>query len=103
MSDMLHIVNKSPSERPALASCLRLAMAGSSVLLIEDGVYAALLSSSYNEQLKARGAELKLYVLGPDLQARGLLQDELIHGFKIIDYAGFVDLVTEHPTNQSWL
>ena len=100
---MLHIVNKSPSERPALASCLRLAMAGSSVLLIEDGVYAALLGSSYNEQLKVRRTELKLYVLGPDLQARGLLQDELMQGFEIIAYAGFVELVIEHPVNQSWL
>ena len=39
---MLHTVNKSPFERNALESCLRLAASGSSVLLIEDGVIAAL-------------------------------------------------------------
>jgi len=103
MSNMLHIVNKSPSERPALASCLRLAVAGNSVLLIEDGVYAALASSSSSEQLQARGGELKLYVLEADLQARGLQDDELIPGIELIDYAGFVDLVAGHTVNQSWL
>ena len=41
MSKMLHLVNKSPFDRNALDSCLRLANPGSSVLLIEDGVYAA--------------------------------------------------------------
>lgn len=103
MSDLLHIVNKSSAERSALASCLRLAIAGSSVLLIEDGVYAALLNSTYSQQLRARSGELNLYVLRPDLEARGLLRDDLIQGFTIIDYAGFVDLVTDHPANQSWL
>jgi len=42
MSAMLHLINKSPFERTALDSCLRLAKPGSSILLIEDGVYAAL-------------------------------------------------------------
>ena len=37
---MLHIVNKSPYEKSALASCLAHATKGSAVLLIEDGVYA---------------------------------------------------------------
>lgn len=99
---MLHIVNKSPSERSSLASCLRVAVAGSSVLLIEDGVYAALQSSAWSEQLRARSGELKLCVLEPDLNARGLLQADLIPGFERIDYAGFVDLVTDHASNQSW-
>ena len=37
----LHIVNKSPFERNALDSCLRLAAKGSAVLLFEDGVIGA--------------------------------------------------------------
>ena len=103
MTNILHIVNKSPSERSTLASCLRVANAGSSILLIEDGVYAALLNSTYSEPLRARSGKLNLYVLEPDLKARGLLENKLIPEFKIIDYAGFVDLVADHPTNQSWL
>ena len=38
---MLHIVNKSPHQARSLESCLRLALPGHAVLLIEDGVYAA--------------------------------------------------------------
>ena len=38
---MLHIVNKSPTERTTLDSCLATVGGGSAVLLIEDGVYAA--------------------------------------------------------------
>ena len=38
---MLHIVNKSHTERNALSSCLRLAQDGHALLLIEDGVIAA--------------------------------------------------------------
>jgi tRNA 2-thiouridine synthesizing protein B len=38
---MLHIVNKSATERSSLESCLRMATKGSAVLLIEDAVYAA--------------------------------------------------------------
>jgi tRNA 2-thiouridine synthesizing protein B len=38
---MLHIVNKSATERNSLESCLRMATKGSAVLLIEDAVYAA--------------------------------------------------------------
>ncbi|MBF0334232.1 MAG: sulfurtransferase complex subunit TusB, partial [Alphaproteobacteria bacterium] len=39
---MLHTVNKSPFEKNALESCLSHAVEGASILLIEDGVYAAL-------------------------------------------------------------
>jgi tRNA 2-thiouridine synthesizing protein B len=39
---MLHTVNKSPTDRNSLESCIRLAKKGGSVLLIEDGVYGAM-------------------------------------------------------------
>ena len=38
---MLHIVNHSPLSSRNLASCLRFALPGDALLLIEDGVYAA--------------------------------------------------------------
>jgi len=103
MSTMLHLVNKSPFDRNALESCLRLAEDGSSVLLLEDGVYAAMSKAKYAEALSARMGELKFYVLGPDVSARGLDDIALIDGISVIDYEGFVDLVVEHETSQSWL
>jgi tRNA 2-thiouridine synthesizing protein B len=48
-------------------------------------------------------AEVKLYVLGPDLKARGLAAERIIDGIQVVDYGGFVDLTTEHDTVQSWL
>lgn len=94
---MLHIVNKSPNERNALASCLRVAQAGQALLLIEDGVIAAT-----GQGLGDAASRLKVYALAPDLAARGLAA-KLAPGITAIDYAGFVDLVAEHSTSQSWL
>ncbi|MCE5181311.1 MAG: sulfurtransferase complex subunit TusB [Betaproteobacteria bacterium] len=99
---MLHIVNKSPSERNAMSSCLRMAKKGSTILLIEDGVYAATKGSVVEKDLKAAMADMQVYALWPDLEARGM-QDTVIDGIKQVDYAGFVDLVAENKNVQSWL
>jgi tRNA 2-thiouridine synthesizing protein B len=103
MSTMLHLINKSPFDRPALDSCLRLAKSGSSVLLIEDGVYAAMSQAENAAAIGKRMGDLKFYVLGPDVAARGLSDTPLIEGIDIVDYEGFVDLVVEHQVSQSWL
>ena len=103
MSGMLHLINKSPFERTALDSCLRLAQAGSSILLIEDGVYAALENAAHAEKIAGRMEDFSFYVLGPDVAARGLTDTPLIEGLTVVDYEGFVDLVAEHDVTQSWL
>lgn len=100
---MLHTVNKSPFERNALDSCLRLASAGSAVLLIEDGVYAAVKGAAFANRISQRMAEITFYALGPDIAARGLGGTPLIDGVKIVDYDGFVDLVAEYDASQAWL
>jgi tRNA 2-thiouridine synthesizing protein B len=99
---MLHIVNKSFAQTSALASCLRLSKAGQALLLIEDGVYAATQASAAASGLGGALAKLKVYVLQPDVEARGMA-GKLVDGVTAVDYAGFVELVAEHPTNQSWL
>jgi tRNA 2-thiouridine synthesizing protein B len=100
---MLHTVNKSPTERTALESCVRLASKGGSVLLIEDGVYGAIKGAAKSDMVSNAMSNLSFYVLGPDLKARGIGEDKVIEGIKVVDYNGFVDLVTEHDTTQSWL
>ncbi len=99
---MLHIVNKSPYERNSLESCLRLASKGSAVLLIEDGVYGVTKGGNMEGKLQAAMADLKVYALGPDLAARGMA-DRVLDGVNVVDYGGFVDLVSEHNNCQSWL
>lgn len=103
MSSMLHLINKSPFERNALDSCLRVAKSGASILLIEDGVYAALGKSAHADKIVSRMEDFSFYVLGPDVAARGLSDTLLIDGINVVDYEGFVDLVAEHDVTQSWL
>jgi tRNA 2-thiouridine synthesizing protein B len=99
---MLHTVNKSPFEKNALESCLSHARDGSAVLLIEDGIYGALKGTTVSDTVKAAMGRLHVYALWPDIEARGM-QDRVIEGVKLIGYDGFVDLVVEHNTVQSWL
>ncbi len=100
---MLHLINKSPFERNALDSCLRMARPGSAILLIEDGVYAALAKAAHAEKIISRMDDFSFYVLGHDVAARGLNDAPLIEGIDVVDYEGFVDLVAEHDVTQSWL
>ncbi len=99
----LHTVNKTPFERNSLESCLKFAQNGASLLFLEDGVYGGLKDTSAEGQVKAALETLSVYVLGPDLEARGFSEDRLIEGIKVVDYAGFVDLAAENDKVQAWL
>lgn len=99
---MLHIVNKSPFEKTTLASCLRIARPGSALLLIEDAVYAAARGNAIEARMREAASSLEVYALAPDLEARGM-KEATIDGIRLVDYAGFVDLVAAHETVQSWL
>ncbi len=98
---MLNIINKSPLERNSLDTCLATAQGGA-ILLIEDAVYAATAGNASAAKLRDALAKFKIYVLGPDLEARGMA-DRLVEGVTTVDFGGFVDLVAEHKTCQSWL
>lgn len=96
---ILHIVNKSPYEKNSLATAVGYAKDGDTVLLIEDAVYAAVKSGSASAKLNG----LDVSVMGSDLAARGIGEDKLADGVKVVDYAGFVDLVEAKDATQSWL
>lgn len=100
---MLHTVNKSPFERSALEACLKRAAKGSSILLMEDAVYAAASGTTLAGAMSEAAKAFDIYVLGPDLVARGLTQTGLVAGVRVVDYGGFVDLVVEKGPAQSWL
>ncbi len=99
----LHTVNKSPFEKRSLDCCIRHANPGSAILLIEDGVYGALKDTAVSDKVSGALDGRKVYVLGPDLHARGMSDDRVIDGVEVVDYAAFVDLVTEHDRVQAWL
>jgi tRNA 2-thiouridine synthesizing protein B len=98
---MLHIINKSPLERNSLDACLRIAEPGT-ILLIEDAVYAATRGTATEARVREALARFKVCALLPDLEARAVA-DRVIDGVTTVDYGGFVDLVAENRSCQSWL
>ncbi len=97
----LFTVNKSPYETTGLVSALRFAPAESGILLLEDGVYAAI-RGTHQASVIAQHQDKSFYALQEDLVARGLNPDELIAGIRPVDYAGFVDLVVAYDKVQAW-
>ncbi|MBI5636833.1 MAG: sulfurtransferase complex subunit TusB [Nitrospinae bacterium] len=91
---MLFTVNKSPFTTDNLKSCLRFAGKEAPVLLYEDGVYGAQAGTALEGLVKDALQGRAVYALKEDLAARGI--DKLIDGVRVVDYAGFVDLVAEH-------
>ena len=85
----LHIVNR----RSALDRCVEVAAPDDTIVLIEDGVYAAASSS---------GRSIKF--LEADARARGLgeLLAEGSSAASSIDYHEFVALTTRHQPIVSW-
>ena len=99
----LHTVNKSPFEKNSLSSCLTHTVADNAILMIEDGVYGAIKNTSVADDVKGAMQDKSVYVLGPDLKARGLSEEQLIDGISVVDYAGFVELVCVNDKVQNWL
>jgi tRNA 2-thiouridine synthesizing protein B len=99
----LHTVNKSPFERSAFISALNHLSPGDTLLMIEDGVVGARKASAFSALLENAAKNCAVYALGPDLAARGMGESDVIAGVKLVDYGGFVDLVTRHNRTQAWL
>ncbi len=99
----LHTINKSPFDRASLQSCLRLAADGNAILLFEDGVYGAMKGSTVAELVEKALSNKTIYVLGPDMKARGVDESKLIDGIKVVDYKGFVELTVENDKVNAWV
>lgn len=99
----LHTINKSPFERSAFISALNHLKPGDAVLMIEDGVVGARKASTFADLLAKAAETCSVYVLGPDLAARGMGETDVIQGARLVDYGGFVDLVAAHDRTQAWL
>ena len=92
---MLHIVRGSPFESRLLVECLALMAGSDRLLLLQDGVIAACVTTQAEQFSRADGIP---YVLAEDLLARGLKP-----GIgEVIDMTGFVRLVVEHGSPLRW-
>ncbi len=100
---LLHIVNKSPGEKHSLAQCIDRMLPGSTLLLIEDGVVAALAHADAAALIECVPTDCQVAVLQPDLVLRGLADKPLQAGVNRVDYNGFVELTLAHSAVSSWL
>jgi tRNA 2-thiouridine synthesizing protein B len=99
----LHTVNKSPFEKNSLETAIKHSLAGSAILLLEDGVYGAMKGTVAEDMVKGALADKKVYAIKSDLMARAIKEDRVIDGIELVDYAGFVDLVEANDKVQAWL
>lgn len=95
---MLHILTHSPFKCDFNA-LLRLLADGDDVLLIQDGVLAALEESRALESLLL--APISVYVLQDDVSARGL-SAHISTRAVAVSYTDFVGLTVKHPQQMTW-
>ena len=81
----LHTVNKSPFEKSSLESCLRVMQPESAMLLFEDGVYAAAKGTVFESKIREASTHSLIYVLAPDLEARGLDRQSCIEVIQLVE------------------
>ncbi len=94
---MLHTLHRSPWLTD-FAALLRLLSEGDELLLLQDGVTAAVDGNRYLESL--RNAPIKVYALNEDLIARGLT-GQISNDIIPIDYTDFVRLTVKHSSQMA--
>ncbi len=100
MSTVLHTLNRPGYRDVPLRTCLALLRPGDALLLIEDGVYAAVDTPGNRELWHGLPERVACHVLAPDVHARGLSRLQSV--FTPVDDAGFVDLVCHHDKTVNW-
>ncbi|WP_279027792.1 sulfurtransferase complex subunit TusB [Gibbsiella quercinecans] len=95
---MLFTLSHSPTECD-LPALLRLAQPGDALLLLQDGVLAALAGSLHLAQFQQ--APVVLFALRADVEARGL-SGYISHYVTVIGYTEFVELTEKHPAQTAW-
>ncbi|MFW0976809.1 sulfurtransferase complex subunit TusB [Leclercia pneumoniae] len=95
---MLHTLSRSPWQCD-IDGLLRMLREGDALLLIQDGVLAAIAGSSYVENIT--NAPIKVYALKDDLDARGLA-GQISTKIDVVGYTDFVDLAVTHTSQMNW-
>lgn len=94
---VLHTLSASPASA-AFADCARLLTGGDALVLMGDGVYAALAGTAPLEALRKSGAEI--YLLAADAAAAGI--QHAPPGVDAIDMDGFVALSERFARQLAW-
>lgn len=95
---MLHLISESPIDYGVLA---RLGV-DDEVVFLENATLRLLQTGADNHRLSQLLDSHSLYVLGDALAVRGIAEEELVQGIRVINYAEFVALTVKNPAIQSW-
>ncbi|MCT4703508.1 sulfurtransferase complex subunit TusB [Enterobacteriaceae bacterium H20N1] len=95
---MLHILRQSPFNAD-LDTLLRCMNAGDDLLLLQDGVIAAIKGGRYLELLLE--APISISALQEDLEARGLAA-QISSKIDTVSYNDFVRLTIKHERQMTW-
>jgi tRNA 2-thiouridine synthesizing protein B len=90
---VLHLVNRAA----ALEACLARAKAGDAILLIEDGVYAAMDRDTRQPSIRD-----SLHVLREHLAVRGLDAERVEAAVALVDFPDFVALTVRYTQSINW-
>ncbi|MDK9355550.1 sulfurtransferase complex subunit TusB [Lelliottia sp. V106_10] len=95
---MLHTLRHSPWQCD-IEGLLRMLGEGDDLLLIQDGVLAAIEGSRFVEILN--NAPITVFALKEDIAARGLV-GQISAKIDAVSYTDFVNLTVKHATQMSW-
>ena len=95
---ILHTLSAAPAD-PAFEDCLRVAAPDDQILLLGNGVYAALAASPAAGLLRENPA--RLFALAQDIAAAGLAE-KIADGVEVIDFDGFVALTETCERQLNW-
>lgn len=95
---MLHTLRHSPWQCD-MATLMRTVQEGDDLLLLSDGVTAAVVGSHYLDLLLA--APITVHALQEDVDARGL-SGQISNRIVLVSYTDFVSLTVKHTTQIAW-
>ena len=97
----LFTISQSWFDHPSLYENKVFAVSGDSILLIQDGVLALQSSIALASfTAKCRSNKIAVYALIDDCQLRGV--ENKYSDIELVDYAGFVQLVSNHQKQLAW-
>ncbi|HDR2756100.1 MULTISPECIES: sulfurtransferase complex subunit TusB [Enterobacter] len=95
---MLHTLSHSPWQCD-IEALVRMLREGDDLLLIQDGVLAAIEGNRFVEILT--NAPISVSALKEDIDARGLT-GQISAKIDVVGYTDFVNLAVTHPSQMNW-
>jgi sulfur relay protein TusB/DsrH len=95
---MLHVINHLPIEVTEIEH----AAFGDTIILTENAVHAVEQNNEFYNLFKQALKRLNCFVLGSDMQARGVDTGNIVSGVGVIDEIDYKDITVDSIAERSW-